>query len=205
MNQQMPAIEFKLDSERSREALVYLAAKLADTASDIGFDVYRACKLLFLADKLHLVRYGRTITGDRYFAMDHGPTPNQIYRKLKFFVDDDPDSPWLSPVLAIDRTPRYPRFIPKLSLAFDNLSLSDIEVLDETLDRHSHKDFKELWALTHEMVAYQNAWGRRGNKGSVPMDFEDFFEDDSDAVAGVREETIDDALLRKAIPDKFAV
>lgn len=30
-------------------------------------------KLLYLADKCHLVRYGRTITGDEYWAMDYGP------------------------------------------------------------------------------------------------------------------------------------
>jgi hypothetical protein len=34
----------------------------------------------------------------------------------------------------------------------------------------------ELRALTHEMVAYQNAWERRGNQSSVQMTFEDFFE-----------------------------
>ena len=196
----MMAIDFKLDKDRSREALVYLAAKLADTATDIGFDVYRACKLLFLADKLHLVRYGRTITGDRYFAMDDGPVPNQIYSKLKFFVDDDPHSPWLSPVLTIDRAPRYPRFIPKKLLAFDNLSLSDVEALDETLERHSHKTFQELWELTHEMAAYKNAWGRRGSKGSALMAFEDFFEEDSDAIAGALEGAVEDSELRKAFP-----
>ena len=30
-------------------------------------------KLLFLADKYHLIRYGRTITNDEYWAMSYGP------------------------------------------------------------------------------------------------------------------------------------
>ena len=30
-------------------------------------------KLLFLADKYHIINYGRTVTGDEYWAMDYGP------------------------------------------------------------------------------------------------------------------------------------
>lgn len=200
----MASIEFRLDKDRSREALVYLAAKLADTAPDIGFDVYRACKLLFLADKLHLVRYGRTITGDRYFAMDHGPVPNRILDLLKLFIDD-PDLPWLSSVLVIDRAYQNPRFHPTLPLEFGNLSQSDLEALDETLTRYGSMTFDVLKALTHEMVAYQKAWDNRQGRNSVPMDFEDFFEEDSDAIAGVLAEAIENSQLRKAFPEAWPV
>ena len=80
----------------------------------------------------------------------------------------------------------------------ENLSKSDVEALDETVARFDAKTFSELRALTHEMVAYQKAWDRRGNKNSVPMAFEDFFEEDSDAMAGVLEETIEDSWIQKA-------
>lgn len=194
----MPTIEFKLDLDKAREAIAYLASKSPNV------DVYRACKLLFLADKCHLVRYGRTITGDRYFALDHGPAPNRILGRLKLFLDE-PDSPWLSSALTIDATFRYPRFRPNEPLDFDNLSQSDFEALDETVARHGSKTFDELKVLTHEMAAYQKAWAKRGNKGSAPMDFEDFFEEDSDAVAGVLEEAIEDSQLRKAFPERWPV
>jgi uncharacterized phage-associated protein len=200
----MAAIEFKLDLDRSREAIVYLASKTAKMSPSTGFDVYHACKLLFLADKLHLVRYGRTITGDRYFAMDHGPAPNRILNRLRLFIEDS-DAPWLSTVLTIDRTYKYPRFHPIEEIDYDHLSESDIEALEETVARYGTKTFPELRALTHEMAAYQKAWANRGNKGSAPMAFEDFFEEDSDAIAGVLEEAIDASLLREAIPDKLAV
>ena len=42
-----------------------------------GLTKKQLCKLLFLADKQHLLRYGRTITGDRYFALEQGPIPTE--------------------------------------------------------------------------------------------------------------------------------
>lgn len=35
----------------------------------------KICKLLFFADKEHLLKYGTTITGDAYYRLDHGPIP----------------------------------------------------------------------------------------------------------------------------------
>ena len=58
------AVQFKLDWEKSLAALVYLASKELPE-----FDKYKACKLIFLADKYHLVQYARPITGDFYFAV----------------------------------------------------------------------------------------------------------------------------------------
>lgn len=49
------------------QALYYLLRKLGPT------DKLKAVKLVYLADKYHLLHYGRTITGDRYYAMQHGP------------------------------------------------------------------------------------------------------------------------------------
>ena len=55
----------------------------------------------------------------------------------------------------------------------------------------------ELRALTHETVAYQRAWsGKPSDKGSAPMAFEDFFEEDADAIAGAREEMFENDAVR---------
>ncbi|MHB8526654.1 MAG: Panacea domain-containing protein [Candidatus Acidiferrales bacterium] len=37
----------------------------------------KICKLLFYADKEHLLKYGRTITGDTYYRLPHGPIPTK--------------------------------------------------------------------------------------------------------------------------------
>jgi len=188
----MATIQFQLDPEKTREALAYLASK-----SHGGLDKYKLCKLLFLADKYHLVRYGRTISGDRYFAMDHGPAPNRVLGQLDMLIGEPENIPALSSLLSVDHSFRYPRISLAGQTSFENLSESDIEALDAILARHGTKDFSELRALTHEMVAYRRAWDKR-TKGSASMVFEDFFEEDADAVAGVLEEAIEDANLRKA-------
>ena len=191
----MPAIDFQLDLDKTREAIVYLASKVPG-----GFSKYEACKLLFLSDKYHLVRYGRTITGDRYFAMPHGPAPTRVLNLLNMFIEDTASVPAFSSVLTVDRSFEHPRFLADQPLEFDNLSASDLEALDETLARFGAKKFPELKALTHEMPAYQKAWDGRRGKNSAQMAFEDFFDEDSDAIAGVLEQAIEDSQLRKAFP-----
>lgn len=39
----------------------------------------KALKLLWLADRLHLRRYGRTISDDKYYAMQFGPVASNAY------------------------------------------------------------------------------------------------------------------------------
>ena len=57
--------------------ILYVASKLQETT------FHRIVKLLYFADKLHLERYGRFITGDRYIAMEYGPVPSNVYDMLK--------------------------------------------------------------------------------------------------------------------------
>src|SRR5579871_5139061 len=44
---------------------------------------YDIVKSLFLADTIHLNRYGRPITYDNYVAMENGPVPSKAYNILK--------------------------------------------------------------------------------------------------------------------------
>jgi len=184
-------ISFQYNPEKAREAIVYLVAH-----SKRGIEKGILCKLLFLADKFHLVRYGRTITGDAYFALPHGPAPTKILDLLK---NDLANSPELSAALTVDHTFQYPRFSAEPLPEWNNLSKSDIEALDETVKRFGGMAFTQLRGITHETVAYQNAWDTKpSGVAAAPMAFEDFFEEDSDAIAGVLEEAIEDSRLRKA-------
>src|SRR4030095_14202545 len=67
------AVSFRFDFAKARAALLYLASQNLP-----AFDKGKACKLLFLADKLHLVRFSRPITGDRYWALEPGPVPSTL-------------------------------------------------------------------------------------------------------------------------------
>jgi hypothetical protein len=63
--------------------------------------------------------------------------------------------------------------------------------------------FGELKAITHSMFPYKKAWREKADgTNSADMSFEEFFEDDSDAIAGAREAMLEDDELRKTFPER---
>ena len=72
-NQRAPAFQ----AEKALAAVSYLTQQT-------GADLYSVMKMLYLADKDHLGRFGRTITGDMYTAMKNGPVPDRAYNLCKF-------------------------------------------------------------------------------------------------------------------------
>ena len=59
----------------------------------------------------------------------------------------------------------------------------------------------ELRAITHELPAWEKAWESRGNGRSAAMNFEDFFEEDEEAIPGAREEALENSALRSVFPE----
>ncbi len=165
-----------------------------------GLDQYKACKLLFLADKRHLVRYGRPITGDKYFAVKFGPIPSETRDLIKALVEEKKEAPNFAifeEAFELDRDFSYPRLIARQEFDADLFSKSDIEVLDEIILEYGSKSFDELKAITHGTVAFCKAWKEDGSKKSFLMAFEDFFEEDENAIKGAFEEMKENFALRK--------
>ena len=105
----------------------------------------------------------------------------------------------LAAALVIDANYELPRFRARAEFDAEQLSRSDILALNETIQQFGDKSFEELSALTHAMAAYDKAWRSRGIfKKSARMKFEDFFVDDAGAIAGAREETIENDCLKKS-------
>lgn len=191
------AVQFKFSQRKAQIAVAYLASKRLPELT-----VGKICKLLFLADKLHLVQTGRTITGDDYYAFNHGPVPSKTYDLLK--PDHRDHVEFVAPLL-IDSRFEHPRFSLRESakIDFSYLSKSDIRALDVTIDRYGPRTFAELRALTHEMPEYKHAWEvRRADKEddhtSVPMLFEEFFEQDDDVLQGALDEAIENSAIARA-------
>lgn len=61
-----------VDTSTIIESIYYLLKKVGPT------DKLKLVKLLYLADKYHLIKYGRTITNDEYWAMYHGPVGSNV-------------------------------------------------------------------------------------------------------------------------------
>jgi|SRR5665213_526616 len=194
------AVAFQFDFTSTLAAITYLASR------DIPeLTKYKICKMLFLADKYHLVTYGRIITGDKYCAIPHGPIPSRTLNLLSAVVNEnlhDAEAATLAEAVVLDRRFTYPRFHATCVVGSDQLSKSDILALDKVIAEYGNMGFGELKAITHEMFAYKQAWGDRpeGSNG-VDMEFESFFEEDSDAVVGAKDAMLEDDFLRNSHPE----
>lgn len=67
----MSRLQFTFDHQKSTQALNFFAIQQGGKINKM-----KALKLIFLADRYHLRKYGRLITNDNYVAMKHGPVPS---------------------------------------------------------------------------------------------------------------------------------
>ncbi len=113
-------------------------------------DKLKLVKLLFLADKCHLILYGRTITGDEYWAMDYGPVGSTAKDILGF------DEELLSH--EYNYASRMLRKVGDYDFEtvgecdpekLDALSETDIETLDRVLKKFGRMTKGELIEYTH--------------------------------------------------------
>jgi len=188
---------FRFEENKAMAALVWIASRSMRIAE---LDKYKISKLIFLADKCHLVRYGRPITGDVYCALPYGPVPSNTLDLLNQLEKGSNER--LAQLLELDRRYRYPR-LSAISDTFarQQLSESDRAALDWAVDHFGHMTFDELKAITHQMPAYRKVWDEKPeHRNSEPMSYEDFFEEDPEAVAGAFEEMLENDELRKAFP-----
>jgi uncharacterized phage-associated protein len=189
-------VEFQLDIDKVIATSIFIASQGVPELT-IG----KMMKLIFFADKYHLVRYGRPITGDQYDAMNDGPVPSFAYDLFKQILRKPftPQGRQLASALTIDTNYELPRFSARTEFDPEQLSKSDILALTETIQQFGDKSFEELSAISHAMAAYDKAWRSRGIlRKSARMKFEDFFDDDAGAIAGAREETIENDCLKKS-------
>jgi uncharacterized phage-associated protein len=184
------SVKFQYDSGKGLAVMGYLASQSIPELSK-----YKICKLIFLADKYHLVRYGRPITGDCYFALEHGPIPSAILERLEA-LESGTDKE-LMHYFDLNRNYTYPRLSAKDKFDLSALSDSDVDALRRTVGLFGQKSFLELRSITHEMPAYKKAWDHRGEKKRAKMDFEDFFEEDQEAISGAFEDMMENDSLSK--------
>ena len=65
-------IQFKITYDTTIEVIIWLANMKP------GIDIYHVAKVFFYADKMHINKYGRPITGDTYFSMKRGPVLSNV-------------------------------------------------------------------------------------------------------------------------------
>lgn len=111
-------------------------------------------KLLYLADREALLRWGIPITWDRYVAMDQGPVPSNAYRLV---VEDLPKPAWakhISPPLG-----DYEIELRGEPAATDLLSPAEEQLLREVFAQYGGKNRWELVRIMHELPEWRDPRG----------------------------------------------
>lgn len=175
--------QFPFKPEVAINALLYLCQKAKENGRNLSF--MQIAKLIFYADKLHLKRYGRPITGDNYIKMEHGPNPSCIYDYLK----DVRTRPELqNEFIKVELEPNPPHapkpFVHPLREADSGVfSDSDREALEEVFSLYGAKTAKQLRDLSH----HEKAW----REAELEMAYEDFLDPGDEAMARYIQETQD--------------
>lgn len=156
---------FRVDWAKVVEAIDFVAALKP------GVTQYYIGKILFFADREHLLDYGRPITGDRYVAMEHGPVPSAIRDILK--ADSDSPDDILAQLhgrVVIDHDENLQKVFSKGVGEFPSLSGSDREYLKIATSKYGAMSFGELKRISHEDPAYEDAWQRLGNANEMNIE-----------------------------------
>jgi hypothetical protein len=132
------------DPDKAVEAVLYVASRVRG-------DLYATLKLLYLADKLHLHRYGRFLFGDEHYALPHGPVPQGAYDLIKFVRNDGncasklPHAPAREAFAVEGNTIRPLRDADEMAF-----SVSDEECMNEVIAEFSKENFSGLKAAVHD-------------------------------------------------------
>lgn len=165
----MENITFVFDQVKALETIIYLTQRISNSS------VYGICKLLYLSDKVSLGRYGRFIFGESYCAMEGGGTPSNAYDLLKS----------LSCIPHNDLRVVNNKVTALRDANLDYFSKSDLECLDEIIQMYGKASNETRRKAAHD-GAWQKAWNKRGNKGSIPIPVTDIakqFPDSEDLIS----------------------
>jgi len=184
----MAQIRFRFAPEKLVQALVFFAQRgIRD------LDKMKAAKLLFHADKYHLLKYGRPVIGDQYASMEYGPVPSASLTVMNDVIAHDEHFQPLAKelfdeYLTVERPMfrKYPVFRARKDPDLDVFSDSDVEALE-----YAKKNFGAMpaWKLSeqsHGEPSWKLANERRAPGSSVIMDYRLFFEGHPEAADMLR-------------------
>lgn len=147
---------FKLNKSKAIESLLFVSRRLEVA------DKHKVSKILYYADKAHLEKYGRLITGDQYTKMEYGPVPSWVYDLIK----ENAITPELLEVQGFTIRPlRVERR--------EELSESDIECLLESIEEHGHKDFSQLKKESHDATWHSGTMNEKFSRTDFLQTFPD--------------------------------
>ncbi len=157
--------------------IVQALGVILDGDSNHKMNRVKLIKLLWVADRYHIRKYGRTLTETNYVAMEHGPV-NSLALDIARMVSDGQLSESDVEFVSTYFTPNGAYTAMNLKPDTNYLSETDQEALEFALC--NFKDFDEFDLadnFSHKFPEWKRyeAYYAGGNKSSRPIDEYDFF------------------------------
>jgi uncharacterized phage-associated protein len=148
-----------IDKAKVKAVILYIVSKAGT------IDLHKLFKILYFAERDHLVMYGRKIVEDNYLAMTDGPVPSYIYdifkKNPKCLSDED--------IEFFEKLHKQGYFVSSTELPdMDELSKSDIGCIDKSFEENFHLTKDQLTRKSHD-IAYNNAVDRISGCKNSPM------------------------------------
>jgi uncharacterized phage-associated protein len=145
----------------------------------------KVAKMLYFADKKHLLEFGAPIIGDVYFCMEFGPVPsfalnemNEAITRSEVECSDTSDYSKMSSVLKVKKPlfGGHPHFEARQDFNRTLFVTSELSVLDYVAREYGPRSAAQLVALTHNEPTWRIANEGRTPNGRTSIPYELFFE-----------------------------
>ncbi|TDQ11732.1 Panacea domain-containing protein [Pedobacter metabolipauper] len=154
---------FNVDKNKTLNAALYVLNRLGE------IDYHKIFKILYFADQEHLKDFGRPITGDCYQAMNFGPVPSFLYDIFKAAekgIHPFYEAVEMSAAFSIRRSGNIPYVTAKTEADQDELSDSDLEILNKSIESNRELNFEELVKKSHDA-----AWTSAAERMDIEMPY----------------------------------
>lgn len=143
---------------KMRAAVLYILQ-----AFPTGIDYIKLFKILYFAQRQHLVEYGRTIIDDTFQARQYGPVSGFIRKGLKLIECSRPlseDFRLFGKDIKVDIESDHQIISSRTPADTDELSVSDMRMLDRFIQEFKDMKSEDISALSHEDRAWIKAYTR---------------------------------------------
>lgn len=172
--------QLEFDYKKAIQAINFFAKKEGGQISKL-----RVLKLIWLADRYHLRKYGRPILNDTYFAMPYGPVASAVKDITGFNFLDSCD---LEQTYLMDYLTREAEYTIKSikDVNTDVFSDSDIEALETISQEYGTSSTHDLIELSHKFPEWKKHEEslKSGLVSRESMSYEDFFKNPTGSVDG---------------------
>lgn len=151
------------DALKIKAVILYVSTKVE------GVTTFYLSKILYFANEKHLAKYGRPIVKDVFHAFTNGPVPSFVYDAIKVAQRRNGGSSMLNIIansISTGDKSSKDHIFPKEKPDLDELSKSDIECLNASIEENKDLKFSDLSSKSHD-IAWKEAWNK---KNASPID-----------------------------------